>query len=136
MTPPLRGGLAGWVRSHPAPRFAVAGALSVAVDLAVLRVLHGSLHVQLLLATTLSFTGSTLVNFVLNRNWAFSTGRDSRARHQFARFAALILANLLSTLAIVALLTWVGVYYLLAKLVATAVNAVANFFAYRHWVFR
>ena len=33
-------------------------------------------------------------------------------------------------------LTQIGVFYLLAKLVAIAVNAVVNFTAFRFWVFR
>jgi putative flippase GtrA len=51
------------------------------------------------------------------------------------RYLSLTVANLLSTVALVGVLHWLGVFYLLAKVVAIAVNAVANFFAYERWVF-
>jgi putative flippase GtrA len=43
--------------------------------------------------------------------------------------------NFLSTLGIVVGLTAAGLYYLLAKLIAVALNAGINFLAARHWVF-
>ncbi len=129
-------GLRVHLRHHPAPRFLVIGGLSYLVDIAVLKLLHGEAHVALLAAATVSFAVASLVNFALNRQWVFATGRGGRAHRQLVRFYVLVGLNLLSTLLIMGGLAAVGVYYLLAKTIAIVANAVANFFAYRRWVFR
>lgn len=131
----LPAGLVRRLRSHSAPRFLIAGVLSVVIDFGTLRLLHGGLHVNLVIATTAAFTAAMVPNFTLNRYWSFPTGRHGAAHRQVVRYAALIVANLVATDVIVSGLAWLGLYYLLAKLVATAVNAVGNFFLYRHWVF-
>lgn len=132
---PPRPGLVRRLRSHSAPRFLIAGGLSVVIDFGTLRLLHGGLHVNLVVATTAAFTAAMVPNFTLNRYWSFPTGRQGAAHRQALRYVALIVANLVATDVIVSGLAWAGLYYLLAKLVATAVNAVGNFFLYRHWVF-
>jgi putative flippase GtrA len=47
----------------------------------------------------------------------------------------MIAFNVASTLVIVLGLTHLGLYYLLSKLIAVAVNATINFTAGRYWVF-
>jgi putative flippase GtrA len=124
-----------WLREHPAPRFVVTGGLTLCVDLIALRIAHGTLGVPLAYATAAAFGLAFVVNFTLSRQWAFVSGRDGRAHHQAIRFLILVLINLVTTLAIVTGLAALGLNYLLAKLIATALNAVGNFVAYRRWVF-
>ncbi len=130
---------ARWVArlgSHSAPRFVVVGGLSMAADVAMLALLHGVLDVPLLVATTIAFCVSSVLNFSFNRQWVFEAGRHGRTRKQLIRFYVLVGLNLLSTLMITAGLTALGLLYLTAKLVAIVVNAVANYFLYRAWVFK
>lgn len=124
-----------WFRTHSAPRFVIVGGIAVFIDVGLLRLLHGDLGVQLLTATGIAYIASGVPSFLLNRYWSFQSGVDGIAHRQFARFFISMALNLLSTLLIVGLLSWLGVYYLIAKLVAIVLNAIANFFAYRHWVF-
>lgn len=126
----------GWLRSHPAPRFVLTGGATFLVDLGCLRLLHGTAGLALAPATLLAFCIAFVVNFTASRNWAFAgTGRDGHVGHQALRYLVLVAANLASTLAIVVGLNALDVNYLWAKVVAAAVNATFNFFAYRHWVF-
>jgi putative flippase GtrA len=111
------------------------GGITLCVDVGSLRILHGSLGVALVPATICAFAVAFVVNFALSRQWTFASGKDGRAHHQMARFLFLVLINLLTTLAIVTGLVALGLNYLVAKLIATALNAVGNFFAYRRWVF-
>ena len=60
---------------------------------------------------------------------------DGVAHQQAVRFLVSIVVNLFATLFIVGVLTSLGLYYLLAKAMAIVINAIGNFFAYRHWVF-
>lgn len=129
-------GLLAQIRSHPAPRFAVVGGISLVADIGTLAVLHGVLHVALLPATAVAFMVSSFINFGFNRQWVFTGGRTGHARKQILRFYALVVLNLLSTLLITGGLTAIGLMYLIAKLVAAIANAVANFFLYRGWVFK
>jgi len=124
------------LRQHEAPRFLVSGGLTFLADIGTLKLLHGVLGVGLLWATTLAFAVAFVVNFTLSRQWTFPSGRDRPPHWQAVKFGALVVANLAATLVIVGGLAAAGLYYLLAKIIATAVNAVANFFLYRHWVFR
>jgi putative flippase GtrA len=129
-------GTRSWLRRHEAPRFLVSGGLTFVADIGTLKLLHGILGVQLLTATTVAFMVAFAVNFTLSRQWTFTAGRDRPAHWQAVKFGALVAANLASTLLIVGGLAAAGTYYLLAKIIATAVNAIANFFLYRHWVFK
>jgi putative flippase GtrA len=124
------------LRHHPAPRFLVAGVATFMVDIGSLRILHGSFGIALLPATAMAFAIAFLVNFTAARQWAFaSTARGGNTRRQLQRYLVLVGLNLLSTLVIVVGLSAGGLNYLWAKAIAAGVNAVANFFVYRHWVF-
>jgi putative flippase GtrA len=124
------------LRHHPAPRYLVAGGATFLVDVGSLRVFHGALGIALAPATVFAFAIAFLVNFTAARQWAFAaTARSGRARLQLVRYIALVGLNLVSTLVIVVGLSAAGMNYLWAKVVAACVNAVANFFIYRHWVF-
>ncbi len=114
-------------------RFLVAGITSVAVDTAVLVALRELTPTPLWAATTIAFAAAVGVNFGLNLRWVF--GAQGQLPGRLARYSVLVVVNYLLTLVLVLALTEVGVYYVLAKWVATAVGAVVNFVAYRHWVF-
>jgi putative flippase GtrA len=121
---------------HPFPRFVVSGGTTFIVDLGLLKLLHGYQHLALLPATTVAFLASFSVTFVISRHWTFPAGREGRPHRQAGRFAILVAGNLASTLLVVGGLVALGLYYLLAKLVAVAANSGANFILYRRWVFR
>jgi putative flippase GtrA len=55
---------------------------------------------------------------------------------RLVRYLVLLAINVASTLLIVDGLDRVGVYYLLAKVIAVGINAMLNFTAYKLWVFR
>jgi putative flippase GtrA len=112
----------------------VTGVLSVATDVAMLALLHSGLDVPLLWSTLTAYVAGLAVNYSLNRNWTF----QARAGHRqtLVRYATMIAFNVVSTLVIVLGLTHLGLYYLLSKLIAVAINATVNFTAGRYWVFR
>jgi putative flippase GtrA len=124
------------VLQHPFPRFVISGGTTFIVDLGLLKLLHGYEHMALLPATTIAFLISFSVTFLISRHWTFPSGRAGRTHHQAIRFAILVGGNLVTTLLIVGGLVALGLYYLLAKVIAVALNAGANFLLYRHWVFR
>ncbi|WP_127498024.1 GtrA family protein [Actinoplanes solisilvae] len=117
-------------------RFLIVGGTSVVVDAGLLWVLHGVFGLWLSPATALAFLTGFVVNFVLNRQWAFSSSSsDGRLHHQLARYLALVAANLLVTVLLVKALTALGLMYLIAKILTTAVLSTANYFVSRKYVF-
>jgi putative flippase GtrA len=120
--------------SRSLPRFLIIGVLSFAVDAGTLFLTHGVLKVWLPLATTVAYGLSFVVNFGLNRWWAF--GSTGALRGQAARYLALVGVNFVITLLMVNGIAALGVSYLLAKVMATAVIAGVNYVAYRNWIFR
>ncbi|MEU4622565.1 GtrA family protein [Actinoplanes sp. NPDC023801] len=114
-------------------RFLVVGGTSVVVDAGLLYVLHGLLGMRLEPATALSFLAGLVVNFALNRQWSFaSTGRMGS---QAVRYAVLVVVNLLVTVLMVKALTTLGLMYLVAKVLTTAVLSVVNYFVSQKWIF-
>lgn len=124
------------LRSHSAPRFVAVGGVTLLADIGMLALLHGALRVPLLASTIIAFVVASIINFSFNRQWAFQGARAGRTRPQLLRFYTLVLLNLLSTVLITVGLSALGLMYLIAKLVAALLNAVANFFLYRSWVFK
>jgi putative flippase GtrA len=116
------------------PRFLIIGVLSFILDAGTLFLTHGLLHVWLPLATTLAYAVAFTVNFGLNRLWTF--GSTAALTGQATRYAVLIGVNYLITLLMVNGIAAIGISYLLAKVMATAVIAGINYVAYRNWVFR
>ncbi|SNY06239.1 GtrA family protein [Paractinoplanes atraurantiacus] len=114
-------------------RFLIVGGTSVVVDAGLLWVLHGLVGMWLEPATAIAFLAGFLVNFLLNRQWAFaSTGR---LQHQLAKYLALVAVNLLITVLLVKALTALGVMYLIAKVLTTAALSTINYFISRKWIF-
>lgn len=120
--------------SHSLPRYLLIGGLSFAVDFGVLFVAHGLLSIWLPLATVVAYLVAFAVNFGLNRIWAF--GSDAPVGRQLARYITLVAVNTVPTVGLVTGLAALGLQYLAAKVIATAVLTVLNYLAYRHWVFR
>jgi putative flippase GtrA len=114
----------------------VAGGVTFLVDIASLRFLHGTVGIALVPSTVVAFLIAFAFNFTVSRQWTFAVAaRSGRARRQITRYLLLVSVNLVSTVLLVAGLSTVGINYLIAKTVAGGINALGNFFAYRHWVF-
>jgi putative flippase GtrA len=119
--------------NHSAARFLVVGGLSLVVDAGSLIVFHGWLGIWLPLATTMAFGVAFVVNFGLNRLWAF--GSDGAVGRQLTRYIYLVLANLGLTVVLVQALTWAGMVYVVAKLVTAVILAILNYLVSRRWIF-
>jgi putative flippase GtrA len=118
---------------HSAVRFVVVGGISFGIDAATLYLLHGVLRLWLPSATVLAYTVAFGVNFGLNRVWAF--GADGRMGRQLHRYLRLTVVNLVLTAIGVPGLTWLGLEYLLSKVVVGSVLALMNYVVLRMWVF-
>jgi putative flippase GtrA len=114
-------------------RFGVTGVASVVTDVGTLSLFHSGFGMRLVWSTLIAFGAGLIVNYSLNRNWTFQATVNHR--RTMRRYAVLVSFNFGSTLLIVLSLTHLGLFYLLSKLVAVAINAVVNFVVSRHWVY-
>ncbi len=119
--------------NHSAVRFLVVGGLSLVVDTGSLIVFHGWLGIWLPLATTMAFGVAFVVNFGLNRLWAFGSG--GHMGRQLTRYSYLVIANLCLTVVLVQGLTWAGLPYVASKLITAVILAIANYLVSRKWIF-
>ena len=105
------------------------------VDLGLLGVFHGVLRWPIPLAVTLSYGTASVLNYVLNRVLNFRSHAD--VGRQFPLFAAVSLSNyLIFVLGLTDLLSLVGVYYELSRVLAACCEAVYLYCMLRWVVFR
>ena len=121
------------VRRHSAFRFLVVGVLSFVVDLGALVLLHGGLKIPLPVATGLAYAFAFVVNFGLNRIWAFEA--NGAVARQLRRYLYLCAVNLGLSVVFVPAIAWAGLPYVWAKSITAAGIAVANYFVSRRWIF-
>jgi putative flippase GtrA len=133
MTVTLRG-VVDAVARHSMVRFAVVGGIGFGTDVFLLWLLHGVAHLWLWLATALAYLVAFAIGFVLSREWVFP--ESGRSRRQIYRYCWLVAGVLLLTVVGVQALAWLGVPYLIAKVVTSGVVAVVNYVSSRWWVFR
>lgn len=131
------------------PRFVIVGGLTTFVDLGILDGLLLTFasvdtyaHLFPLLATA-SFVVATLSAFFWNRIWTFDHDEKLTAGH-VGRFYAVTLVSFLVNVGLSTLLVWINplpfvphvLWANIAKLLATAVSLLMNFFGYKRLVFR
>jgi putative flippase GtrA len=122
-------------------RFNVIGAVGIGVQLGMLALLVGVLHVHYLVATALAIEVSVLHNFFWHLRWTWAAGGNGRHDRVFFRCVAFHAGNglvsMLGTLAIMPLLVGgLGLHYLLANLVAIACTGGVNFLVGERLIFR
>jgi putative flippase GtrA len=113
-------------------KFLLVGGSGVAVNTAVLYLLHQIAGFPVILASALAVEVAIVNNFVLNDRWTF--GHQRPALRRFAQFNVVSLGGLLlTTSAVWVLTTSFGVYYLAANLAGIALATAWNFAANVYW---
>lgn len=110
--------------------FLIVGCTVTLADFVLLRVLTENAGMWYLASAALSFTISTMINYLLSMKFVFK-GRQGRSRgEEFAVFAALNLIGLgLTTLLMWLFVDKAGLYYMLAKVFVTGIVMFWSFFS-------
>lgn len=108
-------------------KFAIVGVIAAFVDVGVLVTLKELLHVDVLLASAISFCASVTINYILSMSFVFK-GKNQSKLKEFIIFVFLSIGGLLLN----QLILWIGVkfmsmYYLIVKLLAMVIVPVYNF---------
>lgn len=121
------------ISRHSLTRFAVLGGLGLAFDVSLLGLLLTFTPLPDAAALTLAFATTYLLNFFLNRRFAF--GAQGHLGQQLVRFAPQVGIDYLLTISAVEIFTRVGLALLTARILAGGTNAAFNYSMYRWWVF-
>lgn len=114
-------------------RFVLVGLACAAVDTAVVWALDRQAF-RYGVAVTAGFFAGFLLNYVLHARYTFSVARLHAS--QLLRFIAVVVANYLITLAVVALLhDLAGMDVVIAKVVSLPIVAVNGYWLSKAWVF-
>lgn len=114
-------------------RYFFVAAVAFAVDFTGLIFLKEFIHLNYIVAASLSFCVGAVVNFALSVRWIFFEPKVSKRHQEF--IAVIIIAALglaANDLMLGFLTSVVGLYYVYSKLIATAVVFFWNFFI-RKW---
>lgn len=114
-------------------RYAISGVLTVLTDVLVLVLLKEFAHVDVYLAATISFGASLLVNFLLNKYWAF--GVRSYTSQQIVMYGILVSINYAVGLGLIGFAMNSGGSYVIGKISALVLTTLWNFFIYKYIIF-
>ncbi len=108
-------------------RFAVVGVIAAFVDMGVLVMLKELFHVDVLIASAISFCVSVTVNYLLSMSFVFKSKKQSKVK-EFILFVLLSIGGLCLN----QLILWIGLkytsfYYLIIKVFAMVIVPVYNF---------
>ncbi|MDD5252168.1 MAG: GtrA family protein [Patescibacteria group bacterium] len=130
-----------WLRRPTAGqflRFSTVGVANTFVDFGVYIALTRPFPFwaqHLLTANVISFTIAATSSFLANTFWTFRCGGDGWQK-RFPKFFMVAIGGMLLNSAVLGSLTWLGVYDLLAKAVATAIVLTWNFGMQKKWTFK
>lgn len=98
----------------------------------------GTLFYGILTATAAARTASGIVNFSLNRKWAFASVRaeDGNAGSQALRYLILFVSQMLASSLLVTLFAFLPLPLTAVKMVIDTFLAFFSYFMQHNWVFR
>lgn len=108
-------------------KFSIVGVIATIIDFSVLMLLKEVVHLDVLVASALSFCVSVVANYILSMLFVFKGGKNGKIK-EFIIFVVLSIGGLLLN----QLLMWLGteilaVYYLWVKVFACVFVPIYNF---------
>ncbi|RLK63943.1 GtrA family protein [Atopobacter sp. AH10] len=117
-------------------KFGMVGVMATLIDFALLSFLVEVCQINYLLAAAISFIASTIFNYLASMRYVFSSRFGKEQRHQEA---SLFLVLSLIGLALNQFFMWFfvekcGLFYVLAKILATVLVMAWNFISRKIWL--
>ncbi|MCX6786454.1 MAG: GtrA family protein [Candidatus Kaiserbacteria bacterium] len=117
-------------------RYVISGGTAAFTSVGLLFVFVHFIGAQYIVASAFAFIFGFLVSFTLQKLWTFNNKGTSRTHIQLAQYLAITLGNLaLNTLLVYTGVEILGLWYLLAQLIASGLIAFYSYFVYRRFVF-
>lgn len=128
--------LAKKILSHTGVRYLITGGASYGIELSVLLLLSGILHLGPVLSVGISFWVGLVISFILQKFLAFNnkTVKPKHLIRQSLQYGALVLVNYLFTLWFVSTFEPI-VGLVIARTVALIITTIWNYFIYKYVLF-
>lgn len=108
-------------------KFGLVGGTAFVIDYVLLYFCTEFLHIHYLISSIISFTVSVIFNYILSVKWVFNVKKKQDVK-DFVIFIILSVIGLeINSLIMYVMVEKFGVYYMLSKIVSTAVVMVYNF---------
>lgn len=108
-------------------KFGLVGGMAFVIDYVLLYVCTEFLHIHYLISSIISFTVSVIFNYILSIKWVFDVKKKQDVK-DFVIFIILSVIGLgINSLIMYVMVEKFEVYYMLSKIVSTAVVMVYNF---------
>lgn len=109
-------------------KFGVVGGIAFVIDYSLLFMLTEFLHIHYLASGMVSFSASVIFNYILSIIWVFEVKKKRDEKKEFVVFIVLSIIGLgINQLIMWVLVDGLKLYYMLAKVAATAIVMVYNF---------
>ncbi|MBT4277472.1 GtrA family protein [Candidatus Falkowbacteria bacterium] len=116
-------------------KYCIVGGTAAVVDFGILFILTDFFSVYYLTSATASFIVSALVNYSLNRSWTFQS--NGKKRKQLPIFFTIATLGLIINNGIMYTgVEFFGLWYILAKVIATGVVLIWNFLGNKYFTFK
>jgi len=124
------------IRSTRVLRYLIAGGLVAIIDFVLLYILTDFFHVWYLTSSLAALLIAFIVNFLLQKFWAFQNHSLAGVHMQFSLYVLLLGVNIiLNTILLYLFVEQAHLWYLLAQLLTSAMLACMNFIVYRRFIF-
>lgn len=104
------------------------------IDFSLLFLLHGKAKINIAIATSLAYWTSIVYNFTLNRYWTFNAWEKESLKRHIVTYLALLVFNYTFAVTFITLASH-HVNYLLAKILAVAIQMLWTYPIYKKMVF-
>ncbi|MEI6481725.1 MAG: GtrA family protein [Candidatus Saccharibacteria bacterium] len=120
-------------------RFGIVGAIGFVITVTLLKIFHGTLGINLVIATLLSSEGGLLSNFFFHEKWTYKYV-DHQGRSVWKKFvhfhmsswSGVLLITLIETISVKVF----HIQYLVALFIASAITMFWNFFWTKYFIFK
>lgn len=110
-------------------RFCVVGGVAFLIDAGVLYILREWFSVYYLIANTISFTVSTIYNFLASTQWVFEATEEKKKNKTYTILFVLfsVVGLGLNQMCMYLFVSKIGIYYMIAKILSTGIVMCFNF---------
>ena len=117
-------------------KYVISGGTAAVVNIGLLYFFTDALGIWYIFSAVLSFIVAFIVSFSFQKFWTFEDRSTDRMHGQAAVYLAVALINLgINTALIYGFVEFLGVYYILAQIMAGVIIAFENFFVYKKFIF-
>jgi len=119
---------------HHFVRYVFVGGTTFILDFSILFFMHGSMGVNVAIATSIAYWTSIVYNFCLNRYWTFSVWERQSLHRHITAYLLLLGFNYLFNVLMVSVLSHF-IYFGLAKVIAVGIQMLWTYPIYKRYIF-